>query len=51
MRRAASYMGAAEIHAVHGQLDDVRRNLEVSRRLAQHAIAIVLGEKRADDRP
>ncbi len=51
MRRAASHMSEAEIHAARGNLEGVRRSFEVSKRLARHAIAIVLGEKRADDHP
>ena len=51
MRRAASHMSEAEIHAARGNLEGVRRSFEVSKRLARHAIAIVLGEKAADDHP
>lgn len=52
LARAAVHMGAAEASTLPpGDRDAVRFHFEVSKRLARHAIAIVLGEKSADAQP
>lgn len=49
LERSAAYMQAAEVAAVPGgDIEAVRRGVEMSKRLARHALAIVLGERLAD---
>lgn len=52
LARSAAHMGIAEANAVpNGDMEAVRHALAVSERLARFAIAIVLGERSADETP